>query len=155
MNQPANQKKGLSTSLVVATISAVILIISCIALGYIVNLGKTVCVVSGKVVGSYTKKEFASKKQTYDQEYDVVKYAVDGKEYTKSMSAGAHAGSQYATVYYFSQYPQWAWFHSKGNPYTIYVGLVIFCAVMVFIISWRQYSKKPEPTVVKKGKKNA
>jgi len=152
MSQPTRQKKGIRTSLAIAIVSAGLLIISCIALGYVIQLNKTICVVSGKVVDVYTKKEFASKKQTIDQEYDVVKYTVDGKDYLKSMSAGKHAGSQYATVYYFAKYPQWAWFYSKSNPYAIYITMIIICSVIALFVSWKQYAKKPETPVSKKKK---
>jgi hypothetical protein len=108
-----------------------------------VKLNRTVRLTTGKIVDSYTKKEFASRKQTYDQEYDVVKYAVDGREYTgKTAKPKTGYSSQYVTTYYYPKFPGNAWFFKKSNPGVFYSSLVAVLSLGALLISLSGMVKK-------------
>jgi preprotein translocase subunit SecF len=132
--------------------SLVILVLSCATFGIFLHLNHTIKVTSGKVVDTYSKKEFASRKQTYDREYDVVRYAIDGKEYTGNVAARP-GGSQYATVFYYEKFPQFAWYNKKSNPNQMYSVFLAVLAAAAMLFSLSNMRKRPEPAAAQNGKK--
>ncbi|HMD67951.1 MAG TPA: hypothetical protein VKF42_03665, partial [Chitinivibrionales bacterium] len=87
MKQPAVTPKKPSNAWILLVISVILVALSIAGFAVFINLNRTIKMTSGKVVDSYTKKEFASRKQTVDQEYEIVKYAVDGKEFSGKTAA--------------------------------------------------------------------
>jgi hypothetical protein len=116
------------------------------------RLNRTIKVTEGKVVDSYSKKTFASRKQTVDQEYDVIRYMINGKEYTGT-AAATRAGGSYASVFYYEKYPQFAWYNKRSNPNQTYCILTAMLAAIIIAFSLPSMLKRPETTVVRNGKK--
>jgi hypothetical protein len=154
MKQPLPAKKGSSVSKWFFLTSLLVLVASCAAFGVIMHLNRTIKVAGGKVVDSYTKKSFATRKQTYDQEYDVVRYSIDGKEYTGTVAAPRSGGSQYATVFYYQGFPQFAWYNKKSNPMQTYSALLAVLAAAIMVFSLQAMRKRPETAVVRDEKKS-
>lgn len=133
--------------------SLIALVLSCATYGIFMHLNRTIKVAEGKVVDTYSKKTFASRKQTIDQEYDVIRYAINGKEYTGTAEAPKSGGSQYATVFYYEKFPQLAWYNKRSNPNQTYAALVALLAAVVMAFSLRSLTKRTETAVIRNGKK--
>jgi hypothetical protein len=155
MKQPSavGSKKSSSVSKWFFLISLIIFVLSCAASGVFLHLNRTIKVTGGKVVDTYSKKEFASRKQTYDQEYDVIRYTIDGKEYTGTVAAPRSGGSQYATVFYYQRFPQFAWYNKKSNPNLMYSVIMAVLAAVIMAFSMQSMRKRPEPGAAQNGKK--
>jgi|WetSurMetagenome_2_1015567.scaffolds.fasta_scaffold00707_7 hypothetical protein len=136
MKQPVQPQKKSSTALVFLIVSIVMFALSIAGFAVFASLNGTIKMTSGKVVDSYSKKEFASRKQTVDQEYDVVKYSIDGKEYTgKTAASRTGSSSQYVTVYYYEKFPGMAWFYKKNNSIMIFCSLFAVLSLSLFAYS--------------------
>jgi hypothetical protein len=133
--------------------SLIVFVLSCAAFGVFMHLNRTIKVTGGKVVDTYSKKAFATRKQTYDQEYDVIRYMIEGKEYTGTVAAPRSGGSQYATVFYYEKFPQFAWYNKKANPNQTYSALLAIVAAAVMLFSLQSMRKRPEPVASQNGKK--
>jgi flagellar basal body-associated protein FliL len=142
MKQPDQPAKKPSPALLFLIISLVVLVAGAAGIAVFVNLNQTVKMTSGKVVETFTKKEFATRKQTVDREYEVVRYTVDGKEYTKKTAMPRTGGSsQYITVYYYEKYPGLAWFFKKGNSNIFFCSLIAALAAAGVLLSAMQMKK--------------
>jgi flagellar basal body-associated protein FliL len=147
MKQPDQPVKKSSLALWLLIISLVFLFAGAGGIVEFVNLNKTVKMTSGKIVETFTKKEFATRKQTVDREYEVVRYTVEGKDYTKK-TAMPRAGysSQYITVYYYEKYPGFAWFFNKSNTGLFFCSLIAALAAAGAILSAMRLKKNsPAP----------
>ncbi len=142
MKQPQQIVKKTSNAGILFVISLVLVALGIAAFAVFANLNRTIKMTSGKVVDSYTKKEFASRKQTVDQEYEVVRYAIDGKEYLgKTASPRTGGASQYVTVYYYEKFPAMAWFYKKNNASTIFCSLFLTVALICLAYSGMRMKK--------------
>jgi len=140
--QPVQSKKPRSNSFVFFGISIAMVAVSVIAFAVFANLNRTIKMTSGKVVDSYTKKEFVSRKQTADQEYEVVRYAIDGKEYFgKAASPKTGSSSQWVTVYYYEKFPSMAWYYKKDNASLIFCSLFGSLSLLCFLYSGSRFRK--------------
>jgi hypothetical protein len=154
MKQPiVGPKRSSSLSKWFFLTSLVILVLSCATFGIFMHLNHSIKVTSGKVVDTYSKKAFASRKQTIDQEYDVIRYTINGKEYTGTAAAPRSGGSQYATVFYYEKFPQFAWYNKKSNPNQTYSALLAVLAAAVMAFSLQSMRKRPESSAARNGKK--
>jgi flagellar basal body-associated protein FliL len=133
--------------------SLIVFVLSCAAFGAFIHLNRTIKVTGGKVVDTYSKKAYASRKQTYDQEYDVIRYTIAGKEYTGTVAAPRSGGSQYVTVFYYQRFPQFAWYNKRSNPNQTYSALLAALAAVIMAFSLLSMRKRPEATGVQNGKR--
>jgi flagellar basal body-associated protein FliL len=147
MKQPDQPVKKPSLALWFLIISLVFLLAGAGGIVVFVKLNQTVKMTSGKIIETFTKKEFATRKQTVDRQYEVVRYTVEGKEYTKK-TAMPRTGynSQYITVYYYEKYPGFAWFFKKANSSLFFCSLVAALAAAGVIFSAVQLRKKGPAT---------
>jgi len=134
-------KKQSSVPLIVCLVSLLFTIIGIAGIVAFVNFNNTIKVADGKVVDTFTQKEFASKKQTFDQEYDVVCYHVDGKEY-RGKTIAPKSGSSYIPVYYYEKYPQWAWYKSRENSGVFFSALFAAIFAIVGVVAIRVIVKR-------------
>jgi uncharacterized protein YxeA len=148
---PQSKPKPVSKTVIAIFVGSLICCLLCIVGVFVFShLNTTIKVADGKVKDSYTKKEFASKKQTYDQEYDIVRYVVDGKEYFGKTAAPKTGSSQYITVFYYEKYPQYPWFKSKTNSAVFFCILLCVTFGIVGGFSLRSLvKKKPDPAGAK------
>ena len=123
-------------------VSLCVLIVSSALFFLFLKLDRTIEKTAGKVVETYTKKSFASRKQTYDQEYFIVSYSVNGKEYTKKTPHRSGYGEDYIPVYYYKSFPGFAWCYSKANANAIYCTIVMFLSLMTAGMAWSNSIKK-------------
>jgi len=145
MKQPALTPKKPSNAWILFVISIVLIAVSIAGFAVFINLNRTIKMTSGKVVDSYSKKEFASRKQTIDQEYDVVRYTVDGKEYSgKTAAPKTGSSSQYMTVYYYEKFPGMAWFRSKNNSSMAFCSLFAAVSLMMLWYSVHRMRKNAQ-----------
>jgi flagellar basal body-associated protein FliL len=152
MKQLEQPVKKQSPALWFLIISLVVLLAGAGGIVVFVKLNQTVKMTSGKIVETFTKKEFATRKQTVDREYEVVRYTVDGKEYTKK-TATPRAGfsSQYVTVYYYGKYPGFAWFFNKSNSGLFFCSLIAALSAAAAIYSAARLKKNgPAPALARK-----
>lgn len=152
MKPPDQPVKKSSLALWFLIISLVVLLAGAGGIVEFVKLNKTIKITSGKIVETFTKKEFATRKQTIDREYEVVRYTVAGKDYTKK-TAMPRAGysSQYITVYYYEKYPDFAWFFNKSNSNLFFCSLIAALAAAGAIISAVRLKKNgPAPAQAQK-----
>ena len=153
MKQPLVRKKSSSISKWFFLSSLAVFVLSCAAFGVFLHLNRTIKVTGGKVVDTYSKKAFASRKQTYEQEYDVIRYTINGKEYTGTAQAPKSGGSQYATVFYYEKFPQFAWYNKKSNPNRTYSALMAVLAAVILFFSLQSMRKRPDAAAVQNEKK--
>jgi hypothetical protein len=156
MKQSAPIQKKTSVSKWFFLSSLIAFLLGCSCYGMFMHLNRTIRVVEGKVVDTYSKKTFASRKQTIDQEYDVIRYTINGKEYTGTAQAPKSGVSQYATVFYYEKFPQFAWYNKRSNPNQTYSAFLTALAAAIMVFSLRSMIKRPEtppPQAPGNGKK--
>jgi flagellar basal body-associated protein FliL len=142
MKQPDLPVKKPSPALWFLIISLVVLLAGAGGIVVFVKLNQTIKMTSGKIVETFTKKEFATRKQTVDRQYEVVRYTIEGKEYTgKTAMPKTGYSSQYVTVYYYEKYPGFAWFFNKGNSNIFFCSLIAALAAAGVILSAMQMKK--------------
>jgi flagellar basal body-associated protein FliL len=142
MKQPDQPVKKPALALWFLIISLIVLLASAGGIVAFVKLNRTIKMTSGKIVETFTKKEFATRKQTVDREYDVVRYTVDGKEYMKKTATPKTGySSQYITIYYYEKYPGFAWFFKKGNSNIFFCSLIAALAAAGVLFSAMQMKK--------------
>jgi hypothetical protein len=152
--QPVVQKS--STWNVILFISLGLLLASITCLVVFVNLSHTIRTAGGKVVETFSQKEFASRKQTVDREYEIVRYTVDGKEFTGKTAVPRSGESQYVPVFYYEKFPGMAWFYKKDNANVVFSSMAMaVCALAFFYSLYRivtrakavpaQPGKRPQP----------
>ena len=112
-NQPPTNKKPPSKSMFFGSIA--LFIISALLFGCIIKLNHRIDRTSGKVVETYTKRTFASRKQSTEREFLVVSYTINGKEYTGKTMRREGFSQDYVPVYYYPSFPGLAWFYKKAN----------------------------------------
>jgi preprotein translocase subunit SecF len=153
MQQPVPVKKKSSLPMWFFLISLFVCVLGCVGFGIFMHLNRTVKVTGGKVVDTYSKKTFASRKQTIDQEYDVIRYTINGKEYTGTAAAPRSGSSQYVTVFYYEKFPQYAWYIKRSNPNQTYSALLAVIAGISMFFSLQAMLKRPAATIPQNGKK--
>jgi hypothetical protein len=160
MKQPEQPVKKPSLALWLLIISLIVMLAGAGGTVAFANMSKTIKMTSGKIVDTFTKKEFASRKQTIDREYEVVRYTVEGKDFTKKVAMPrAGYSSQYVTVYYYEKYPGYAWFFKKSNTSVFFCALIAGLAAAAAAFSaFRMVKGGPAPVLAQKqlvGKKGA
>jgi hypothetical protein len=111
---------------------------------FVIKLDRHVEKTVGKVVETYSKRVFASRKKQYDEEYLVVRYSVGGKEYT-GKTVRRKTGD-FVTVYYYPAFPGMPWFYKKENPYMAYC-CMFMAAALIGIIASRPRGRKTQPSL--------
>ncbi|HEX7509951.1 MAG TPA: hypothetical protein VF335_01515 [Chitinivibrionales bacterium] len=137
--QPAQAPKKTSHGFFI--VSLCVFVASAALFLFFLKLDRTIEKTSGKVVETFTKKTFASKKQTYDQEYFVVSYSIGGKDYSVKTPHRSGFGQEYAPVYYYKAFPGFAWCYTKANANVVYCSIVMFLALIITGWAWSKIAK--------------
>jgi hypothetical protein len=116
--------------------------VSALGAGMFWKLDRNIEKTSAKVVETFTKKTFASRKSSYEQEYFIVTYSINGKEYTKKTMRRNGFGSEYIPVFYYKQFPGFAWFYKKANANMIYCCTFMMLSLVVAGMTWSNIQKK-------------
>jgi hypothetical protein len=144
MNQTDSAKKKPPLALWFLIISIVFTLLCATGIGVFIKLNQTIKMTSGKIVETFTKKEFATRKQAVDRQYEVVRYTVAGKDYTgKTALPKTGYSSQYVTVYYYENYPGFAWFFKKTNSGLFFCSLLAALFGAGVVLSAFRLIKKP------------
>jgi hypothetical protein len=138
-NHPLSAKRNPSNRPFVICLS--IFIASALLLGVCVKLDRHLEKTSGKVVETYSKKTFASRKQSYDQEYFVVNYSAKGKDYTIKTIRRNGFGQEYVPVYYYGDAPGIAWCYRKTDIHIIYCAIFMMLSLVAAGIAWSSLRK--------------
>jgi hypothetical protein len=117
------------------------------------KLDRSIEKTSAKVVETFTKKTFASRKSSYEQEYFIVTYSINGKEYTKKTMRRNGFGSEYIPVFYYRQLPGFVWFYKKANANMIYCCTFMMLSLVVASVTWSNIQKKKKDAVEDSSKK--
>ncbi|HAJ78909.1 MAG TPA: hypothetical protein DCO75_03990 [Fibrobacteres bacterium] len=115
---------------------------SALCAGMFWKLDRSIEKTSAKVMETFTKKTFASRKSSYEQEYFIVTYSINGKEYTKKTMRRNGFGSEYIPVFYYRQLPGLAWFYKKANANMVYCCTFMMLSLVVAGITWSNIQKK-------------
>jgi hypothetical protein len=115
--------------------SLILFIMSAALLGYFIKLNHCIEKTSGKVIDTYTKKTFASRKQQVDQEFLVVSYSIDGKEYRGKTMRRNGGSSEYVPVFYYPGFPGYPWFYKKANANVIYCSIFILLSCIATVMT--------------------
>ncbi len=151
MKQPTPVPKKPSSARILFIVSLILVLLSGASFAVFMSLNRTIKMTYGKVVDTYTKKEFASRKQTVDQEYDLIRYTVDGKEYKGKTAAPKTGGSpQYEPVYYYEKFPWAAWFYNKNNASIIFCSLFAAIALSLLLYSGNRMLKNARAAALMK-----
>jgi hypothetical protein len=113
------------------------------ACALVIKLDRHVEKTVGRVVESYSKRVFASRKRSFDEEFVVVSYSVGGKEYTGKTIR--RKTGDFVAVYYYPSFPGRAWFYKKENPNLTYCSMVMALS-LIGVIVWSPRGKKPQPS---------
>jgi hypothetical protein len=143
-----------STKKAMFLLCLIVFVLSSCAFALIMKLDRKIEKTSGKVIDSYQKKTFASRKQSYNQEYLVVRYEVNGKEYTGK--AVRRTSGDFVPVYYYHGFPGMGWFYKKGNPNLAYCCIFMTLSLLGVILARPQLKKPnaaPPQTQAKQKKK--
>jgi hypothetical protein len=124
-------------------ICIIIFLVSSLLAAMFLKLDRHIEKTSAKVTETYTKKAFVSRKQSYEKEYLVVTYSVNGKEYTKKTARHNGYGEEYVPVFYYAGHPEFAWFYKKGNANIVYccTAMALSLIVSVMMLSNRRKAK--------------
>jgi hypothetical protein len=111
---------------------------------FVMKLNQRIERASGRVVDTYSKHVFASRKKAYDEEYLVVSYSIGGREYSgKTMRRKT---GDFIPVYYYPPFPGNAWFYKRENPNMVYACAVMTLSLIGMLLS-RPRIKKPQPSL--------
>ncbi len=128
-----------------------IFFVSAGAFGVVMKLNRTIQRTGGKVIESYSKKAFVSRKKSYEQEYAVVRYSAGGKEHTgKTLRRTV---SDMVPVYYYGAFPAGAWFYKKENPNIVYCCIFMTLSLVGVILTRPALKKAQPPANVKASQK--
>ncbi|MGB7569945.1 MAG: hypothetical protein WBM07_18925 [Chitinivibrionales bacterium] len=148
---PAN-KKPPSKKIFFGSIA--LFIISILLFGYVIKLNQRIDRTSGKVIETYTKRTFASRKQQTEREFLVVSYTVNGKEYTRKTMRREGFSQDYAPVYYYPSLPGLAWFYKKANANIFYCTIFMLLALLTVYMTGKDLKKAQNNFAAKPGQKN-
>jgi hypothetical protein len=155
---PVPQKSS-STSITLLVISSLLLLLSVTSLITFITTDHSVVTMMGKVVDTYSKRSFSSSKRSSMQEYLVVSYTVQGKEYVKKTSIPEKYGSSHSIVgvFYYPSFPGFAWFAHRPNPgipaSTIFISIFfLITSLTVYYIVTKNRSVRADQ---KKGKQKS
>lgn len=117
---------------------------------FFVSSGACLCVIKldrqiektvGKVIESYSKRVFASRKKSYDEEVVVVRYSVGAKEFTGKTIR--RKTGDFVAVFFYRPFPGMAWFYNKTNANLTYCCILMTLSLLGVIIT-RPRLKKPQ-----------
>jgi len=151
MNKPSatvnsSSSKGLFLFLLVLFVA------SACAFAFVMKLNRTVERTTGKIIETYSKKTFVSRKSSVEKEYGVVRYSVGGTEHTgKTLKRTA---SDMVAVYYYKAFPAMAWFYKKDNPNIVYCCIVMTLSLIGVILARPKGKKAPLAPSAKAQKTN-
>jgi hypothetical protein len=149
-NPPTTVKQSSSKTLFFCFLA--LFVLSACACAFVMKLDRSIERTSGKVIESYSKKTFVSRKKSYEQEYAVVGYSIAGKEHTgKTLRRTV---SDMVPVYYYSAFPAMAWFYKKENPHLAYCCIVMTLSLLGVILTRPKSHKNPPGGTVKTQQKN-
>jgi hypothetical protein len=151
-NQPPTSKKPPSKKMFFSSIA--LFVVSMLLLGYVIKLNHRIERTSGKVVETYTKRTFASRKQSTEREFLVVRYIINGKEYTRKTMRREGFGQDFVPVYYYASLPGLAWFYKKANANIVYCSIFILIALIAVYMTGTDLRKAKNNIVAKPGQKN-
>lgn len=150
-NQPPTTQKLPSKNLFIG--SMVLFIISLLSFAGVIRLNNRIDRTSGKVVETYTKKTFASRKQSTEREFLVVHYTVNGKEYTRKTMLRDGFGREYVPVYYYPAFPGFAWFYKKANANMVYCSILMMLSCIAAVMTGSDLRKAKNALVPESGQK--
>jgi hypothetical protein len=133
--------------------SLIAFLVSAALLGCFIKLNHHVEKTSGKVIDIFTKKTFASRKQQVDQEYLVVSYSYNGKDYTGKAVRRSGASSEYVPVYFYPAFPGYAWFYKKANANVIYCAIFMLLSVIAVVMTGSDLRKTKNAAAASAGSK--
>jgi hypothetical protein len=132
MNKPSTPAKQ-SSSKGLFYFCLALFVASACAFAFVMKLERKIEKTSGKVVETYSKKTFVSRKKSYDQEYAVVRYSAGGKEYTGKTLR--RTTSDVIHVYYYAGFPAMAWFYKKENPNIVYCSILMALSLLGVVLA--------------------
>jgi hypothetical protein len=138
-NPPTTVKQSSSNGLFFLCLA--LFVASACAFAFVMKLDRKIEKTAGKVIETYTKKAFASRKRSFEQEYAVVRYTVGGKEHTATTKK--RTTSDLIPVYYYKDFPTMAWYYKKANPNMVYCCIAMALSLLGVILA-RPRFKKPE-----------
>jgi hypothetical protein len=134
-------------------VSLGLLLLGTACLIFFVKLDRTIKTASGKVVETYSQKEFASRKQTVDREYEIIRYTVQGKEYTGKSAVPRTGESQYVPVFYYEKFPDMAWYYKKENSNVVFSSLFVVLSALAFFYALYRIGIRPKAQTAPASKK--
>jgi hypothetical protein len=140
MNNPSKPAGRSSSNGLFYTCLALCIASAC-AFAFVIKLNRHIEKTSGKVVETYAKRTFASRKKSYDQEYAIIRYSVGGKEHTGK--ALRRTSGDFVPVYYYHAFPGMAWFYAKENPNLVYCCIAMTLSLIGVVLA-RPKIKKPQ-----------
>ena len=117
----------------------VFLVASASAFMFVMKLDRRIDKTTGKVIETYSKKAFVSRKNSIQQEYAVVRYTLNGKEYTGKTIR--RTTSDFIPVYFYHAFPGMAWFYKKENPNKVYCCIVMALSLLGMILARPRFKK--------------
>jgi hypothetical protein len=151
-NQTPANKQPPSKNLFIGSI--VLFIISILLFGYVIKLNHRIDRTSGKVVETYTKRTFASRKQQTEREFLVVSYTINGKEYTGKTIRREGFSQDFVPVYYYASFPGFAWFYKKANANIVYCSIFMLLALFAVYMTGNDLKNAQNNFIAKPGLKN-
>ena len=121
------------------------------------KLNHSVKMVEGKVINTYTNNNvYSGRRKTYNKEYAVINYVIDGKEHTRKTIQKRKSGfttiGDRVPVYYYPGLPRFAWFYEKSNFTIVYSIIFLLIATFFLFISWLDVRKEKKGTQSMKTK---
>jgi hypothetical protein len=119
-----------------------VFIVSSGACLFVLKLDRQIEKTVGKVIDSYSKRVFASRKKSYDEEYVIVRYSVGVKEYTgKSLRRKT---GDFVPVFFYRPFPGMAWFYTKTNANLTYCCIVMALSLLGVVITRPRVKKSKQ-----------
>ncbi len=146
MNKPSSAK-GSSSLKGVFLLCIGVFVVSTLAFFLVLRFSHHIEKTSGKVIETYTKKAFVSRKSSYEQQYYAVTYSVKGRDYTKNTKSNPHFSRDVIPVYYYAPFPGGAWFYKKENPNVAYCCIFMLLSLVGIITMRPRPDKSKSPKV--------
>jgi hypothetical protein len=141
MNKPSTAVNSSSSKGLFFFLLAIFVASVC-AFAFVMKLDRTVERTTGKIIETYSKKTFVSRKSSVEKEYGVVRYSVGGTEHTGHTLK--RTGSDMVQVYYYKAFPSMAWYYKRENPNIVYCCIFMTLSLIGVILA-RPKGKKTLP----------
>jgi len=158
MNKSQDIQPGtISLSVVFLIAGAILLLAGAACLSFFLTMNNSTAMVIGKVTDTYQGRAFTGSKRTVEQEFLIVNYTINGREYTKKTGIPVKIGTNHSTVsvFYYPRFPHFTWYNRKLNEGVSFGIAIILISLVVMSLTAYYIIRKAKKLQLDRRKKQS